>query len=122
METGATYAGAAAREQKRVSLEMGGKNPQIVMPDADLDLAVEGVLWGAFGTTGQRWTATSRLRLHVDIHDGVDEREKARAGELRRAYGSDDGIDVGRGVDQKATDKDRGDIENGQQEGEKIGM
>src|SRR5690625_2798533 len=60
-DTGASIAEAAAREHKRVSLEMGGKNPQIVMPDADLDLAVEGVLWGAFGTTGLRCTATSRL-------------------------------------------------------------
>ena len=54
---------------KRLSLEMGGKNAQIVMPDADLDLALDGVLWGAFGTTGQRCTATSRLLLHDGIHD-----------------------------------------------------
>ena len=49
------------RMHKRLSLEMGGKNAMIVMDDADLDLALEGVLWGAFGTTGQRCTATSRL-------------------------------------------------------------
>ena len=55
---------------KRLSLEMGGKNAMIVMDDADLDLALEGVLWGAFGTTGQRCTATSRLILHRKIHDG----------------------------------------------------
>ena len=54
---------------KRLSLEMGGKNAMIVMDDADLDLALEGVLWGAFGTTGQRCTATSRLILHRKIHD-----------------------------------------------------
>jgi len=54
---------------KRVSLELGGKNAQIVMDDADLDLALDGVLWGAFGTTGQRCTATSRLILHERIYD-----------------------------------------------------
>ena len=56
---------------KRLSLEMGGKNAQIVLDDADLDLALEGVLWGAFGTTGQRCTATSRLVLQRGIHDDV---------------------------------------------------
>ena len=54
---------------KRLSLEMGGKNAQIVLDDADLDLALDGVLWGAFGTTGQRCTATSRLILQDGIHD-----------------------------------------------------
>ena len=74
--TGSTKIGKIINERagemlKRVSLELGGKNGQIVMPDADLDLAVDGVLWGAFGTTGQRCTATSRLILHKDIHDKV---------------------------------------------------
>ncbi len=59
----------AGAQLKRVSLELGGKNAQIVMDDGDLDLALEGVLWGAFGTTGQRCTATSRLILHEAIHD-----------------------------------------------------
>ena len=59
----------AGAQLKRVSLELGGKNAQIVMDDANLDLALEGVLWGAFGTTGQRCTATSRLILHEAIHD-----------------------------------------------------
>ena len=57
----------AAENLKRVSLELGGKNAQIVMEDADLDLALEGALWGAFGTTGQRCTATSRLIVHRDV-------------------------------------------------------
>jgi aldehyde dehydrogenase (NAD+) len=59
----------AADTLKRVSLELGGKNAQIVMEDADLDLALDGVLWGAFGTTGQRCTATSRLILHDKVYD-----------------------------------------------------
>src|SRR5688500_14214179 len=72
--TGSTAVGAeigsvCGRMHKRLSLEMGGKNAQIVMPDANLELALDGVLWGAFGTTGQRCTATSRLLLHSDIHD-----------------------------------------------------
>src|SRR3954469_20167109 len=66
--TGSTSVGSVigetcGRMHKRLSLEMGGKNAQIVMPDADLELAIDGVLWGAFGTTGQRCTATSRLLL-----------------------------------------------------------
>ena len=68
-ETGAIIGETCGRMHKRLSLEMGGKNAMIVMDDADLDLALEGVLWGAFGTTGQRCTATSRLILHRKVHD-----------------------------------------------------
>lgn len=72
--TGSTATGSAigetcGRMHKRLSLEMGGKNAIIVMDDADLALALDGVLWGAFGTTGQRCTATSRLLLHRRIHN-----------------------------------------------------
>ncbi len=67
--TGALVGETCGRMHKRLSLEMGGKNAMIVMDDADLDLALDGVLWGAFGTTGQRCTATSRLLLHRKIHD-----------------------------------------------------
>jgi aldehyde dehydrogenase (NAD+) len=62
-ETGRIVGETCGRLHKRLSLEMGGKNAQIVMDDADLDLALEGALWGAFGTTGHRCTATSRLIL-----------------------------------------------------------
>ena len=92
-EIGKQINSIAGADLKRVSLELGGKNAQIVMDDADLDLALEGVLWGAFGTTGQRCTATSRLILHKKIHnkfvsmlikateklvvgDGLDEKNK----------------------------------------------
>ena len=68
-ETGSLVGETCGRMHKRVSLEMGGKNAMIVMDDADLDLALDGVLWGAFGTTGQRCTATSRLLLHRRVHD-----------------------------------------------------
>jgi len=60
---------AAGKTLKRVSLELGGKNAQVVMEDANLELALEGVLWGAFGTTGQRCTATSRLIVHERVYD-----------------------------------------------------
>ncbi len=68
-DTGSKIGEICGRMHKRLSLEMGGKNAQIVMEDADLDLALEGVLWGAFGTTGQRCTATSRLIIHRKVHD-----------------------------------------------------
>src|SRR5918911_1252175 len=68
-ETGRLVGETAGRLHKRLSLEMGGKNAQIVLDDANLDLALDGVLWGAFGTTGQRCTATSRLVLQDGIHD-----------------------------------------------------
>src|SRR5439155_6237842 len=68
-ETGRIVGEICGRMHKRLSLEMGGKNAQIVMDDANLDLAIEGVLWGAFGTTGQRCTATSRLVVQERVHD-----------------------------------------------------
>ncbi|MDP1678455.1 MAG: aldehyde dehydrogenase family protein [Bacteroidota bacterium] len=76
----------AADTLKRVSLELGGKNAQIVLADADLDLALEAVLWGAFGTTGQRCTATSRLILEEKIYDKfmsmlVDRTNKLKLGD-----------------------------------------
>ncbi|HNF87239.1 MAG TPA: aldehyde dehydrogenase family protein, partial [bacterium] len=68
-QTGSMIASQCGKDLKHVSLEMGGKNAQVVMDDANLELALDGVLWGAFGTTGQRCTATSRLILHEAIHD-----------------------------------------------------
>lgn len=98
--TGSTQVGkrineVAGGDLKRVSLELGGKNAQIVMNDADQDLALEAVLWGAFGTTGQRCTATSRLILHKDIYDEFLIKLTDRAKKLKLGYGNDKGIDVG---------------------------
>jgi alpha-ketoglutaric semialdehyde dehydrogenase len=98
--TGSTLVGrrineVGGRELKRVSLELGGKNAQIVMPDANMDLALDAVLWGAFGTTGQRCTATSRLILHKDIHNKFVERLVERIKKLKLGYGNDKGVDVG---------------------------
>jgi len=94
-EIGSRLGEICGRMHKRLSLEMGGKNAQIVMPDADLDLAVDGVLWGAFGTTGQRCTATSRLLLHEDVHDRLLELLVGRVTRLRLGPGLDEGTEVG---------------------------
>jgi alpha-ketoglutaric semialdehyde dehydrogenase len=116
-ETGSRIGEVCGRMHKRLSLEMGGKNPQIVMADADLDLALEGVLWGAFGTTGQRCTATSRLLVHDDVHDELVARIKKRATQLKLGYGNDDRIDVGPLINQKAMNKVSGYIDVGKAEG-----
>ena len=85
----------AGRSLKRVSLELGGKNAQIVMNDANQDLAIDAVLWGAFGTTGQRCTATSRLILHKAIHTEFLKKLFDRASKLKLGYGNDKGVEVG---------------------------
>lgn len=98
--TGSTGVGkriseVASATLKRVSLELGGKNAQFVMDDADLGLALEGVLWGAFGTTGQRCTATSRLILHEKIHDRFLEMLVERVAKLKLGDGLNAGVEVG---------------------------
>ena len=108
--TGSTGTGAAigetcGRMHKRLSLEMGGKNAQIVMDDADLTLALEGVLWGAFGTTGQRCTATSRLILHRSIHDRFVADLASRAGRLRLGDGREPSTEVGPLIHEEARKK-----------------
>ncbi|HET7232828.1 MAG TPA: aldehyde dehydrogenase family protein [Longimicrobium sp.] len=115
--TGSEIGRVCGELHKRLSLEMGGKNAQIVMADADLDLALDGVLWGAFGTTGQRCTATSRLILHDQVHDTFVERLVERAKELKLGYGNDDGVDVGPLINQRALEKVQSYVEVGKQEG-----
>jgi aldehyde dehydrogenase (NAD+) len=88
------------RTNKKCSLEMGGKNPQIIMEDANLEQAIEGCLWGAFGTTGQRCTATSRLIVHKDVYDTVIEQLAARATKLRVGPGLEDSTEMGPVVHQ----------------------
>lgn len=119
-ETGSKIGEVCGRMHKRLSMEMGGKNPQIVMDDADLDLAIEGVLWGAFGTTGQRCTATSRLIVHDAVHDELVDRLVDRAKNLKLGYGNDEGVEVGPLINQKGLDKVERYIKIGQDEGAKI--
>src|SRR5699024_6978946 len=73
-DTGLHIVAECGRQWKKVSLEMGGKNAVIVMDDADLDLAVEGIIWSAFGTSGQRCTACSRVIVHEDVKATLEER------------------------------------------------
>jgi aldehyde dehydrogenase (NAD+) len=103
--TGAKIGETCGRMHKRLSLEMGGKNAQIVMDDADLELALEGVLWGAFGTTGQRCTATSRLILHRRIHDRFLADLATRVDKLRLGDGRRPGTDVGPLIHEDARKK-----------------
>ncbi len=123
--TGSTMVGkkiseVASSTLKRVSLELGGKNAQLVMDDADLDLALEGVLWGAFGTTGQRCTATSRLILHEKIHDTFLEMLVERTKKLKLGDGLQPGVDVGPCVNQGQQDTVKSYVEIGLREGAEL--
>jgi aldehyde dehydrogenase (NAD+) len=116
-DTGVLVGGTCGRLHKRCSLEMGGKNAQIVLDDADLDLALEGVLWGAFGTTGQRCTATSRLILQRKVHDRFLRMVTDAAGTLRLGDGLEPRTQVGPLVSRAAREKVERYIEIGRAEG-----
>ena len=123
--TGSTSTGAAigevcGRMHKRLSLEMGGKNAQIVMPDANVELGLDGVLWGAFGTTGQRCTATSRLLLHDSVHDAFLDRLLERVRALRLGDGRAESTDVGPLINRQAVDKVARYIEIARDEGDEV--
>jgi len=100
-EVGRIVGQTAAANFKPCSLEMGGKNAMIVLDDANLDLAVEGALWGAFGTTGQRCTATSRIILHKKIAAEFSEKLVARADALKVGDGLDESVQMGPQVNQQ---------------------
>ncbi|HMH82995.1 MAG TPA: aldehyde dehydrogenase family protein [Gemmatimonadales bacterium] len=104
-ETGSIIGATCGRMHKRLSLEMGGKNAMLVMDDADLALALDGVLWGAFGTTGQRCTATSRLIVHEKVHDKLVRMVCDRADRLRLGPGLDAGTEVGPLINEEARKK-----------------
>jgi acyl-CoA reductase-like NAD-dependent aldehyde dehydrogenase len=92
---GSLVAQRAAATFKQVSLEMGGKNAQIILDDANLELALDGALWGAFGTTGQRCTATSRILLQRGIAERFTEKFVVRAKALKVGDGLDPEVEVG---------------------------
>lgn len=112
-KTGRLIAEQCARDNKIVSLEMGGKNAIIVMDDADIDNAVEGSLWGAFGTSGQRCTASSRLIVHKKIYKKFCEKLVAKVKQLRVGNGLDAKTEVGPVINERAMDKIHGYIEIG---------
>lgn len=105
---------------KKVGLELGGKNPIIVMEDADLELAVEGILWGAFGTTGQRCTATSRVIAHKKIKQKLLSALVRRAQRLRLGSGLVKTTDVGPLINKAAAGKTERYVEIGKAEGAKL--
>src|SRR5213596_234455 len=90
---------------KRVHLELGGKNGIIVLDDADLDLAVEGILWSAFGTSGQRCTAASRVIVQDGVYEGLQSRLGQAAEGLRLGVGWADDTDVGPVINKPALEK-----------------
>ena len=94
-EVGLSINGVAGKLGKRTSLEMGGKNAVIVMDDANLDLASEAIVWSAFGTTGQRCTACSRVLVHEKVHDELARRVAERAKKLRVGDGLDPQTEMG---------------------------
>lgn len=105
---------------KKLMLELGGKNGMIVMPDADLDLALEGALWGAFGTTGQRCTATSRIIVHREVQEAFTERLVTMARGLRIGFGLDPDVDMGPLINEQQLQTVEKYVEIGKQEGARL--
>ncbi|MCX5909882.1 MAG: aldehyde dehydrogenase family protein, partial [Deltaproteobacteria bacterium] len=118
--TGREIYSRASRLLKRVGLELGGKNPLIIMDDANLQLAMEGVLFGAFGTAGQRCTATSRLIIHERVYGEVVEELLARTKNLKVGDPLDPKVDVGPVADEEQEKKVLKYIQIGLEEGAKI--
>ena len=116
---GALYAKAATRGAK-VTCEMGGKNAVIVMADADLDKAAVAIHGGAFGSTGQRCTATSRVIALPSVKEGLLERLVEHAKKIKIGSGLDESVDMGPAVDEKQWKTDFEYIQLGQQEGARL--
>ncbi len=116
--TGKRLAERAARRLKRLSLELGGKNGIVVLADADLDLATDGILWSAFGTTGQRCTAASRVIVEEAVARPLLERLVGRARALRLGDGLLQATDVGPLINAAAVEKVESYVEVGRTEAE----
>ncbi len=119
-EVGKKISSVASQTLKRVSLELGGKNAQVVMDDANLALALDGVLWGAFGTTGQRCTATSRLLLHEKVFDKFMSMLVERTNKLKLGDGLLPGSEVGPCVNESQRKTVQSYVEIGLKEGAKL--
>src|SRR5262245_24073781 len=116
-DVGLGIAGRGGALGKRISLEMGGKSAIIVMEDADLDLATDAIVWSAFGTTGQRCTACSRVLVHDGVHDALAERIAARASRLRLGDGLEPATEVGPLVNARQVETVAGYVAVGRSEG-----
>ena len=117
---GRLIAQACAPDFKHCSLEMGGKNIIIVMDDANLDLAVDGAIWGGFGTSGQRCTAASRIALHKSVYHEFISRFVARAKKLRVGNGLDADVDMGPCINEQQLKTVMDYVQIGKNEGAKL--
>jgi len=118
--TGGKVAVDAATHYKRVALEMGGKNAILVMDDADLNLAVDGILWSAFGTTGQRCTACSRLIVHQAVKDQLVTMLLDKMAKLRVGDGLTPGVEVGPLINRAQLERVHQYVQIGQEEGARL--
>ncbi len=119
-EVGRIVGTAAAKNFKHCSLELGGKNPMIVLDDANLDLALDGGLWGGFGTTGQRCTATSRIIVQKGVYSEFVDRYVERAKKLKVGNGLDESVEMGPAVNEAQMKTDLDYVEIGKSEGAKL--
>jgi len=119
-ETGVEVMRNAADHLKHIHLELGGKNAIIVLDDADLDLAVDGIVWSAFGTSGQRCTAASRVIVQEGAYDGLQSKLVAAAESMRLGPGWEDDTDVGPVINERALEKIHSYTEIGRDEGAKL--
>src|SRR5579863_1092603 len=117
---GRIVGGIAAQSFKHCSLELGGKNPMIVLDDANLDLAIEGGLWGGFGTTGQRCTATSRMIVQKGVYREFVDRLVDRAKQLKVGNGLDETVQMGPAINERQLATDLSYVEIGRNEGAKL--
>jgi len=118
--TGRSIAESAARLNKKVSLEMGGKNAILVLDDANMDLVVDASLWAAFGTTGQRCTAASRLIVQKGIASKLKEALAERTKKLKLGNGLDPKVDIGPVINKTALERIHNYVQQGQKEGARI--
>jgi phenylacetaldehyde dehydrogenase len=119
-EVGRAVMGAAAATVKRVTLELGGKNPNIIFADADLDAALSGAMDGAFENMGQACIAGSRLLVERSVHDEVSEALAARAAALRVGPGWEDGVQIGPLVSAQQRDHVLGHVDGARRAGARI--
>jgi aldehyde dehydrogenase (NAD+) len=122
IEVGREIAAYCGANGKRVHLEMGGKNAIIVLGDADIDLAIEGAVWSAFGTSGQRCTAASRMIVQEGAVDAFTEKLIASAETLRLGDGLDEATDVGPLVNRPQLEKVQSYMEIGRKEGAAVAV
>lgn len=119
-DTGRRIAAKCGEQLKKVSLEMGGKNAVTVMDDADLELAAEGIVWSAFGTSGQRCTACSRVIVHEAVKEDLEQLILKKIKELKIGNGLHDDVKVGPIINKAGLEKIKSYIKIGKDEGAKL--